>query len=358
MECPQFDQNKESTFFQRIGLNQRRMPASGSMELTFCCNLHCKHCYIGDHRSGQSQLKELSTDEIRGILDQMADAGTLWLLLTGGEPLLRPDFQEIYSYAKHKGFILSLFTNGTLLTPEKVDFLADLPPHNTEITLYGATQETYERVTGIKGSFARCMQGIDLLMSRGIYLKLKAMAMTLTVVDIPAMQAFAQSLGVEFRYDPMLINDIDRRQSPYPLRLSAEEIVQLELADSVRLQEWQRFYNQQSGIEINKELLFSCGAGINNYHIDPFGRLTVCMSAREKSFDLRKGSFKEGWEVFLRQVRFSPASEKGQCSSCKIRPLCGLCPAWTESDGGIPDMPIDYLCQIGHRRAQAFDLYS
>ena len=135
---------------------------------------------------------------------EVTDAGCLWLLLTGGEPLLRRDFLDIYTYAKRKGLILTLFTNGTLITPRIADYLAEWRPFNIEITLYGATQETYERVTGIPGSYARCRRGIDLLLERKLPLNLKTMVMTLNHHELDQMKSLAASLGVQFRFDPIM----------------------------------------------------------------------------------------------------------------------------------------------------------
>jgi MoaA/NifB/PqqE/SkfB family radical SAM enzyme len=125
------------------------------MELTFRCNLQCAHCYCNLPLNDQDAInKELSTEKVCDILDQIADAGCLWLLLTGGEPLVRRDFLEIYTYAKKKGFMISLFTNGTLLTEKMADYLAEYPPFILEITLYGVTKETYESITGLIKTFS------------------------------------------------------------------------------------------------------------------------------------------------------------------------------------------------------------
>ncbi len=144
----------------------QRLPVSASLEVTFRCNLRCAHCYQEHTSPARLAAGELSLAEIQDILDQAAAEGCLWLLLTGGEPFMRSDFLDIYAYAKRKGFVVTLFTNGTLITDRVADFLADLPPLGIEISLYGATQETYERVTGIPGSHARCIEGIERLLSR------------------------------------------------------------------------------------------------------------------------------------------------------------------------------------------------
>jgi len=159
MECPHIPEISLAQFGERLYNNAvaKRIPITGSFELTFRCNLSCAHCYCNLPPNDQDTIeKELSTEEVFNILDQIAEAGCLWLLITGGEPLLRPDFFEVYTYAKKKGFIITLFTNGTLITPEIADYLVQWPPFKVEITLYGVTSETHESVTGIPGSFKLC----------------------------------------------------------------------------------------------------------------------------------------------------------------------------------------------------------
>ena len=109
-------------------LEGQRIPISGSLEVTMRCNLRCQHCYIPIEQRASHKDQELSQEEIERILDQISDAGCLWLLLTGGEPLLRRDFLDIYIYAKRKGLILTLFTNGTLITPRIADYPGRMAP--------------------------------------------------------------------------------------------------------------------------------------------------------------------------------------------------------------------------------------
>jgi MoaA/NifB/PqqE/SkfB family radical SAM enzyme len=147
-----------------LDLHQRvvaqRVPVCGSLEITQRCNLKCTHCYsslaLGDKEARSS---ELTYDEHCRILDEITAAGCLWLLFTGGEIFARKDFLDIYTYAKQKGLIISLFTNGTLITPRVADYLVQWRPFAIEITLYGRTRETYERVTGISGSYGKMYAG-------------------------------------------------------------------------------------------------------------------------------------------------------------------------------------------------------
>ena len=145
MECPPIPKVSYIQFADRLnrGLFNERLPISGSIELTFRCNLRCVHCYCNLPQNDRQAIEtELETDEVYRLLDQIAEAGCLWLLITGGEPFLRDDFLDIYTYAKKKGFITTLFTNGTLLNKDLADALVEWPPFLVEITLYGATRET------------------------------------------------------------------------------------------------------------------------------------------------------------------------------------------------------------------------
>ncbi len=211
MDCPYVPDLSYNGFGDRLRsrIGSQRLPLNGSMELNFRCNLRCQHCYAAYGHAGIPGKQELSTLEIQRILDEVTDEGCLWMLLTGGEPLMRRDFKEIYLYAKRKGLLLTLFTNGTMITPEIADFLAEYRPFNLEITLYGLTQETYEKITGIPGSHKRCFQGIELLLERQIILGLKTIAMTLNQHEFEAIRDYAKSLGVPFRYDGMINSALD-----------------------------------------------------------------------------------------------------------------------------------------------------
>src|SRR3954468_8734008 len=170
-------------------LSRGRLPLNGTIEVTRRCPLTCLHCYNNlAMDDAEARARELPFDEHRRLLDDLADAGCLWLLYTGGEIFARRDFLDIYAYAKRKGFLITLFTNGTLITEKIADFLADMRPFTIEITLYGGTKETYEKLTGIPGSYDRCMRGIDLLLERKLPLKLKTVALSINKHEIPLMR--------------------------------------------------------------------------------------------------------------------------------------------------------------------------
>lgn len=356
MECPHIPELNYGEFNKRLfeKVAGQRIPLAGSLELTFRCNLRCMHCYVAHGHRGIPGQTELTFAEICGILDQIVDEGCLWLLLTGGEPLLRPDFLDIYTYTKRKGLLISIFTNGTLITPRIADYLAEWHPFVVEITLYGRTQETYERITGIPDSHARCMRGIDLLLERGVPLKLKTTLMTLNKHELWDIKAYAESLGAQFRFDPMISAGLDGSGDPTALRLPPEEIVEFDLADANRLEEWQQFCEKFLGVPDDNRHLYVCGAGLRSFHIDPYGKLCMCIVSRVPDYDLRQGSFHEGWREFLPQVRYQPSPGDYLCNQCELLSLCGQCPGWARMEHGDPERPVDFLCQVAHLRSEAF----
>ncbi len=347
------------------GIRQRsiakRIPIGGSVEITHRCNNTCVHCYNNLALNDQeARRKELSVEEHCRILDQISELGCLWLLFTGGEIFVRKDFLDIYTYAKQKGMLVTLFTNGTLITPEIADHLAQYRPFAVEITLYGRTQQTYEQVTGIPGSFARCMQGIRLLMERELPLKLKSMAIASNKHELWDMKRFVEDeLGLEFKFDAILNPRCDCSQSPLEARLAPEEVVKLDLQDPARINEWRELIKRNNGSPHkmeNKKAVWQCGSGLNTFAVDPYGILRMCILSQNDGYNLRNGHFQEGWEQFLYKLRQKQISKETKCLECVIKDMCGMCPASAGLESLDEEAPVDFLCQVAHLRANAFGI--
>lgn len=324
-----------------------RVPLAGSFEITFKCNLRCVHCYIDDY----SGAGEMSTAEIRRILSEVADEGCLWMLLTGGEILSRSDFDEIYLHAKRCGLLITLYTNGVLFDERIVDLLAEYPPFGIEITLYGLSDDTYLRTTGFPGRFTRVRRSIDLILSRGLRLTLKAVAMEPLSGEIGKMEAFCESIGVPFRYDPIIHARLDGSLAPTRARPSPERVVQYDADDPRRANEWLRFHKQFVEPSKPTTRLLSCGAGVNSFHIDPKGTLLSCEALPLNGYDLRHGTFREGWYGIIGDLRRQEAGAANVCAPCELRGMCDRCPATATLETGSPDGWIPYFCEITHRRA-------
>jgi radical SAM protein with 4Fe4S-binding SPASM domain len=332
---------------------KERIPLTGSMEITSRCNLHCVHCYISN--TGETE-QDLSLTEIESIVDQLVEEGCLWLLITGGEPLLRPDVQEFYTYVKRCGIIPILFTNGTLITDNIADLLASMPPYSVEVSIYGSTEGTFEAVTGIPGSFKLCMDGIERLLKRGIKLHLKTLAMSLNVHEVPSMKSLAEDLGIPFRFDTLLNCTLDGDDGPAKYRLSPERTVSLDEQDTDRKGEWSNLVKNFPGEAQASNRIFQCGAGVCTFHIDSAGLLSVCMMYREKNFDLRTGTFRDGWRLYLPDVLTREWSREVACSTCTLKSMCGQCPGWGYLEHGDAEEPVEYLCRVAHMRVEMLGL--
>ena len=187
-------------------MKRRRALISFDLELTGRCNNNCKHCYINlPAQDKMAKAEELSFNEIKEIVDEAVSLGALWNLVTGGEPLLREDFFDIYLYLKEKGLLVSIFTNATLITKEHVKLFKRYPPRDIEISVFGVTQETYECVTQKPGSYADFMQGLHLLLESGVQVRLKTLALRSNFHEQPEIARFCRENTQEcFRFDPFL----------------------------------------------------------------------------------------------------------------------------------------------------------
>jgi radical SAM protein with 4Fe4S-binding SPASM domain len=354
MNCPSNEWLSDEEFirqFQNKALAQR-IPLSGSVELTYRCNLNCIHCYLGPHPQNLVTAdNEISTDFALSIIDSIAEAECLLLLLTGGEPLIRKDFADIYRHAKSKGLLVTVFTNGTLITDSIVELFNSLPPLAVEITLYGATASTYEKITGIKGSYEQCLKGIRKLISNNIRVKLKTVLMTLNSHELSDMEIMARDLGVPFRFDPAVFPRYNGDKTPIEFRISPENAVEKEFSNQERADAWQKFYHRYKNMKM-PDTLYTCGAGITSFHIDPIGNLQPCLMPTHIKYDLKTLDFLTGWRHVGSQIRLIKSSINSDCTNCEDQMFCGYCPAFFRLENESENIPSDYLCIMGRYRAK------
>jgi radical SAM protein with 4Fe4S-binding SPASM domain len=348
-------------------LKDKRAAMSFDLELTARCNLNCRHCYInlpaGDRAA---RARELAAPEIDRIAGEAVSLGAVWCLVTGGEPLLRPDFFEVYEGLRRRGLLVSLYTNATLVDDEHIKFLRRHPPRDIEVTVYGVTQETYERVTRVRGSFAAFERGLERLLAGGLPVRLKAMALRSNLSELEKIAAFCRSRTKDhFRFDPFLHfrfdGDAARNRDIETERLSPEEIAALERSDAERfgaLEEHRADFVFSGPQEDEGRRLFRCGAGKRNFVVGHDGRLKICLSLLHPDFlyDLRQGSLAEAWAEFIPRVlgRTSNRPEYlDRCARCPIINLCLWCPANAYLECGELDRPVEYFGRVAHARAAA-----
>jgi MoaA/NifB/PqqE/SkfB family radical SAM enzyme len=270
-----------------LALSGDRIPLACQWEITCRCNLRCVMCYTDCFNRPDLIRTELDTSEILRIMDELAGAGCLDLILTGGEPLARPDFFDIYAHAKAHGFLVTILTNGTLITRAVADRLAALPPHRIEISLHGMTEETFETITRGRRSFERCRRAIGLLLDRELPLVLKTTAMTVNHDEILAIKRYAQGLGsVGYRLGEALRPTLDGDDKPRRLELPEATRLRLLRQDPDL---WAESCRRRS------EPAEPCQSGRRRFHIDAYGQLQLCSGNRRTGYDLRRGTFADGF---------------------------------------------------------------
>ncbi len=182
------------------------------------------------------------------------------------------------------------------------------------------------------------------------------MVLVQNVDELEDMERFSQSLGLDdFRFDPVINLRIDGREGPESTRLPPEKVVELDMKFPKRMREWKKFTDKFYGVP-NTDRLFICGAGLNSFHINAYGELSLCIMSRYPTYDLRQGSFREAWEEFIPSVRALKPGKEYKCAHCPLISLCGQCPGWSYLETGKLDQPVEYLCKIAHLRAEALGL--
>jgi len=340
---------------------------SFDLEITARCNNDCRHCYInlpaGD-RAAQAQ--EMTVDEIGSISDQAVELGAMWCLITGGEPLLRPDLADIYLALKRKGLLVSVFTNACLVNEEHVTLFKQYPPRDIEVSVYGVTPETYEAVTRRPGSFAAFVRGLDLLLGSGVRVRFKAMALRSNLHEMPEIARFCRERTKDyFRFDPQLHlrfnGDPARNEEIRSERLTPAEIVALERSDPERFQSLEKKCDTLIRPEFAQHTcthLFHCGPGTGSFNVSYNGLFHLCSSLWHPDcvYDLRTGSLRDAWHNFIPQVRDMRSDRREFLETCRVCPLVNLClwcPAHAHLETGELDGPVPYFCAVAHARAEA-----
>jgi len=335
------------------------------MEVTERCNNNCIHCYI-NQAADDRELKaaEMSTDRIGRILEEAAGCGCLTVRFTGGEPLLRDDFPEIYMAARRLGIKVMLFTNATRITPEIAGLLKRYPPGEpVEVTLYGMRRERYEAVSRVPGSFDAAMAGIGLLADYGIGFRIKGIYLEESSDDAREMEEFArEKTGRDDRVSfSMNFNLRARRDSEEKnarirrLRATPEQTLAVLTREPEAYIRDKKAFAQKfmgpAGID-----LFSCGCGKGGA-VDAFGRLQPCLLMRHPDtvYDLADGSIRDALERFFPEMRKMQATDPDYletCAKCFLHGLCEQCPAHSWMEHGVLDGRVAYLCDAAHVQAR------
>lgn len=338
------------------------------IELTERCNLDCIHCYINLPQGSPAKGKELSTEKIKRILSEAASLGCLTVRFSGGEPLLREDFEELYIFARRLGLKVLLFTNATLITAYLAELFSRIPPlEKIEVSVYGMKKTSYEAITRTPGSFSAAFRGIDLLLEKRIPFVVKSALLPPNKAELEEFEHWAANVvGMDEPPSYSMFFDLRARENGKKneliksLRVSPEEGLKiLTRRKDKYLKEMREFCSKFIGPSDDK--LFSCGAGCGGGCVDAYGKFQACMMFRHPKtvYALENGSLKSGLSDFfprMREMRTDNQEYLGRCGSCFLKGLCEQCPAKSCMEHGTLDTPVEYLCEIAHIQARFLGL--
>lgn len=330
-------------FFEALQdrLIARHVPLHAQFEITERCNYACTHCYLPHDGHG-----ELTTAEAKGVLDALADAGTMFLTLTGGEVFLRRDFPEIAEHAKAREFVLRLFTNGWFVDDRRAEWVAALEPVGVEISLYGLDAATFESVTKVPGSFERTTNAIRRLTSRGVRVRAKTPVMNVNARQLPALHDFALSLGVEeFSWDPLVAPMDGGEAAPLALRPSTEDLAFVFA--------WDRERRGPQDAPTGKPLdAAPCNAGRGAVSISPRGDVFPCVAIKVSAGNVREKPFAEIWRTgdVMTTMRSITVASLRECATCDDRPWCPRCAGMARHEEGSLTAPNLEACRVAAAR--------
>jgi len=311
-------------------------------ELTFKCGLHCRYCCTDCYNKFDYVNSELTTKEVKLAIDKIRKAGVIWLCLTGGDPLARVDFLDIYSYAKEKGFIISVFTNGYSMTKKIAQYLKRKPPFAIEITLNAVTEKLYEKISQVKGSFKKTMDGIELILKEGLPLKIKTQITKDNLQEFSDIKSFIETLGLKFwpafDLNPRLNGDL----APCALRIAPQDV--LYLTGKKRISD-DCFRQVKSG-------LFRCSINSGDgFYIGPDGNMFLCNLLRKPNFNLLKVDVEYALNELLSSIRNEKFTTNPKCNNCNLGEFCVNCPGVSYLETGDKEAAIGYYCELARMSA-------
>jgi radical SAM protein with 4Fe4S-binding SPASM domain len=307
--------------------------------LTFHCDLHCRHCFTEPYNNPRCIKDELGTKEAKLILEKAHRAGVLWLAFTGGDPVSRKDFLSVYSYAKEKGFLITVFTNGYSVTEEVVDLFRRKPPFVVEITLNAVTGALYDRISQVKGSFDKVMRGIDLILRRKLPLKIKTQVTKDNWRDVARIKKFLKARNLEFLPSYILYPRLNRDTFPCRLRITPRQVLSLDGSDGC--------LTAKVNMAGKDHRLFPCvvSAG-DGFIIDPYGNIILCLLIRKPRFSLLKVGLIPALRKLCRSFENMEFLGNSQCRNCSRKAACWQCPGKAYLENGNMQLPIDYYCEL------------
>ncbi len=350
-----------------LSATEKKIPLGGAFELLPLCNMDCRMCFL---RLSPAEMKEQgrlrTADEWLALAEEARDAGLLFLLLTGGEPFLFPEFKKLYEGLCRLGLIITINSNGTLLTEEIADVLAAHKPRRVNITLYGSSDEIYSNLCKCPNGFTKAMQGIRLLKDRKIDVKLNGSLTKYNMDDLPNLQRIAKELDIPLEVDSYMFPSSRKgcMAFDHSSRLTPEEAAACYVKikrEELSPEEFQALCEHMSYVYNNYANLqkppvakpvepLPCRAGLSSFWINWKGDMTPCVFMEQPGIPVFEKGFAKSWD-YVKEERtkiFLPA----ECSTCGKRSCCTVCGAAVLTENGTYGKAPDYLCKLTSKKMQ------
>ncbi|MGH9709736.1 MAG: radical SAM/SPASM domain-containing protein [Candidatus Acidiferrales bacterium] len=338
---------------------EKRVPIGVHFDITYRCNERCVHCYLDHEDHG-----EMDTGEIKRVLKELAEAGTLMLTFSGGEIFLRKDLFELLAFARELHFDISLKSNALLVTHECAARLKALGVRRIQISIYSAEAAVHDAITKVRGSFERSIQAIRFLKSQGLQVRIACPLMKQNLGGLAQLRSLAEELDVPYLIDMTITPKLDGDMSVLALRSSANDLLSV-LRDPKLNAEQPKTGNSpmnaehagsavSSGIESDAYEDIPCSAGHNSCYVSPYGDVYPCVQMPIPTGNLRERSFREIWHRSpqMDRVRAVRESQLPVCSTCSLRQFCERCPGLAHMEGGDLLGAYERACELAEMKAR------
>lgn len=336
-----------------------RLPREGWIDLTYRCNFRCRHCWVRESENGAPHPSEISFEEICKVADEARSMGCSHWMISGGEPLLRPDFADIFDYLTRKATSYTLNTNGSLITPAIARLLTR--KGHKMIALYGADSAVHDHITRLPGSFEACMRGCAYLREAGAAFSMQIVPMRDSFHQLEAMYALARNLSPDFRigaswlylradHDTLLNQEILHQRLPAEMINTIDPVIPESGCAGCQSEPWSRCKPSTP-----QRLFWGCIMKSEKFHIDPWGTMSFCSFIKDPAarFSLKEFSFQQIWDEHLPRLAAEitgTAEYDARCAICDQRDFCTWCGAYAWLETGRYSAPVEYLCDIARER--------
>ena len=316
-------------------LNQKALrlgvPLNAHLDITYRCNERCEHCYLDHDDKG-----EMTTAEIRGVLDQLADAGVFFLVISGGEPLLRHDCFEILEYARSLLFNVKLKTNAVLIREKEAQRLRGLGIEQVQISVYSHRPEVHDGITKVPGSLERTIRAIRFLRSQGLKVTIANVLMRQNMLDAASTKALAAELGASYTLDPTITPRMDGDTSILRMR-APKEVLREVFRDPAFVGDVDAYCAPSPVADDSVLEGLPCSAGHTTIYITPYAEVYPCVQFPLPTGNLRRQKFLDIWQNSseLNEVRSIRVRDLPTCGSCTHLSSCTRCPGLAFMEGNM-----------------------